>query len=709
MELLKNEICKLLTKRAAVFFLLLIAANMLLQIYTMHTPGEDGYSLKDYSGAYRELDSCGRENLLSRLEERAAGADTFGKRNLYDRVYKEVLASLNYAEYLNSIEEKAEEAAILNRISHDDGYAVRNAEITRKVYSKLSGTKPEVEDTMGVLNITDNEITDYLLMVMLFVTAVNLVFREKDGNQFELLRTTQNGRRKLMRSKVFAMSVFVLLGIVSLYGINAVISRCFYAPIDYGSPLQSVPAYRYSPFALTIGSFLVCYFGIKTVSCILLGLLFMWICAVCSNIVFVFSASVAAVFAEILCYTKISGTHFLAFLKYINIQYGVRTGGMFSDYVNLRVWGYPVNTCFLYGIFWLVLITMLFYSVTNYLEMPHEKRKVSLPMGEMRKHFGCHTSLFLHEVYKLLVPGRGFLVLLCSCLLTIWWNPAEKIRFASVDEIYYKEYMDKFYGPLDEKNGNRITEEKEKYEQMYADISADREQGKSENYIRIKYKEGLNRQAAFDLVTEHVDYLRSSEFLQSRTGGWLFYDEGYAILTDGQNSRNRDVSQAFVYLILLIALTCGIYGVDYANSEKRLLQTTYLGRRELQNKKRVLGILCTWIAFVIVYMVRLCNVLGAYGTRGLFASAACMEHLSRIPKNITVLQYICLIMFIRLIGGLLVTGTVRVLFIRLQSSISVISCMIVIFLIPLALAAGGIPHARYILCNPLFLGNVFSY
>lgn len=79
---------------------------MLLQIYTMHMPGEDGYSLKDYSGAYRELDSCGRENLLSRLEERAAGADTFGKRNLYDRVYKEVLASLNYAEYLNSIEEK---------------------------------------------------------------------------------------------------------------------------------------------------------------------------------------------------------------------------------------------------------------------------------------------------------------------------------------------------------------------------------------------------------------------------------------------------------------------------------------------------------------------------------------------------------------------------------------------------------------------------
>lgn len=164
-----------------------------------------------------------------------------------------------------------------------------------------------------------------------------------------------------------------------------------------------------------------------------------------------------------------------------------------------------------------------------------------------------------------------------------------KIRFASVDEIYYKEYMDKFYGPLDAKNGNRITEEKEKYEQMYADISADREQGKSENYIRIKYKEGLNRQAAFDLVTEHVDYLQSSEFLQSRTGGWLFYDEGYAILTDGQNSRNRDVSQAFVYLILLIALTCGIYGVDYANSEKRLLQTTYLGRRELQNKKGCWG------------------------------------------------------------------------------------------------------------------------
>ena len=409
MEFLKNEICKLLTKRAAVFFLLLIAANMLLQIYTMHTPGEDGYSLKDYSGAYRELDSCGRENLLSRLEERAAGADTFGKRNLYDRVYKEVLASLNYAEYLNSIEEKAEEAAILNRISHDDGYAVRNAEITRKVYSKLSGTKPEVEDTMGVLNITDNEITDYLLMVMLFVTAVNLVFREKDGNQFELLRTTQNGRRKLMRSKVFAMSVFVLLGIVSLYGINAAISRCFYAPIDYGSPLQSVPAYRYSPFALTIGSFLVCYFGIKTVSCILLGLLFMWICAVCGNIVFVFSASAAAVFAEILCYTKISGTHFLVFLKYINIQYGVRTGGMFSDYVNLRVWGYPVNTCFLYGIFWLVLITMLFILLQIIWRCRTKRGKCPCRWAKCGNILGVILLFFYMKSISCLFPAGAFL------------------------------------------------------------------------------------------------------------------------------------------------------------------------------------------------------------------------------------------------------------------------------------------------------------
>ncbi|MBD5539723.1 MAG: ABC transporter permease [Lachnospiraceae bacterium] len=701
MDILKNEICKLLTKRTVSILLLLIVINPLLQLYIINTSNEDGYSLKDYSELYHKISSSSQDDLLAEIEEEKIKADTFGEANLYVRVYEEAKACITYDEYLNSIDEKAEEIAIMNSFVDNDGYAVRNAEKTSKVYQKLKGTELKVEDPMGILNITDNEFTDYIAIIMIFIIAINLVFYEKNENQFCFLRTTSNGRKKLMASKVLAMVLFVLLITISLYGMNAVISRCFFNPIDFETPLQSLYLYRKSPFCLNIGEFLVSYFLVKILSCVLLGILFMLICAIFNHIIFVFVVSALTVLVEIICYTKISGTHFLAFLKYLNIVSGVKTGGMFSDYVNLSVIGYPVNTCFLYGILWLILTVVFAFTVINYLESSHEKRIISLQGFDFLKDFECHTSLFLHECHKMLVPGRGFWVLIFSCLFVIWWNPAERIQFDTVDEVYYKEYMDKFYGPLNSKSYEMLNEERANYDQMLANISADIGQGNSENYISIKYKDKLSRQDAFDMVTEHVEYL------ESQKGGWLFYEKGYDILTDNNHFKNRDISQAFVYIIILIAITCGIYGVDFANSEMRILRTTYHGRRNLKNIKGILGVLCTLISFVLVYIVRLLNVLRAYGTFGLNASAVSMEHLSRVPQNISVLQYILIIMMMRFIGGLIVTKVVFVSFKYFKNSISVIISGTVIFIMPLALAAFDVPNAQYILFNPLLLGNVF--
>lgn len=161
-----------------------------------------------------------------------------------------------------------------------------------------------------------------------------------------------------MASKSFVMIMAVVLITLLLYGINAVISMCFYNPINLKSPLQSVYLYYGSPFKLSIGQFLACYFPVKIISFILLGLFFMLICAALDNIIFVFVASAVTVVIEAICYTTISGTSFLAFLKYINIMYGVRTGRLFSDYVNINLFGYPLNTGVLYGLFWLVCIAV---------------------------------------------------------------------------------------------------------------------------------------------------------------------------------------------------------------------------------------------------------------------------------------------------------------------------------------------------------------
>jgi hypothetical protein len=219
-------------------------------------------------------------------------------------------------------------------------------------------------------------------------------------------------------------------------------------------------------------------------------------------------------------------------------------------------------------------------------------------------------------------------------------------------------------------------------------------------HILIKYKEEISRNVAFDKVTSHLSYLESKN-------GWFFFDKGFCILTDREFVENRDISQAFVYIIILIALTFGIYGIDYNNSEMVLLRTTVNGRRRLDAIKGALGLLSTVISFTLIYIIRMANVLSAYGTKGLQAPASSMEHLSSIPQNVSVLQYLFIIMAMRLIAGVIVVITVFLITKLLKNGFYAIALCILLFVLPLSLVLLKVPNAEYILLNPLLIGNVF--
>lgn len=420
-----------------------------------------------------------------------------------------------------------------------------------------------------------------------------------------------------------------------------------------------------------------------------------------NNIIAVFATSMITVLVELILYTKLSSVSYLMYFKYINIMIGIKSGELFSNYVNLNFLENPINMCYVYWIAWLIVLGFMLFKVINYLESTHETKAVSVKKSNTNKSCVMHTSLLFHECYKMLVLGRCLLVLILSLAFIIWWNPAEKIRFDSLDEIYYKDYMDRFYGPLDSDKQKLIDTEQEKFEELYESISVDYALGKSAAFIDIKYGDELSRQNAFDQVMEHTVYL------ETVNDGWLFFDKGYNILTNSSNFRNRDIDQAFIYLIMIMASTFGIYSIDYANSEMMLLRTTYHGRRKLWSIKYILAVLCTITALALVYIVRVVNILRAYGIGGINAPAASMEHLSRIPQNISILQYIIIIMLMRLIGGLIVVTFVALLFKYSRNSIFVIVLCVFIFIIPLILVSIDVKNAQYILFNPLLLGNIF--
>ena len=90
MDIVKNEICKLLTKRTVLILLFLLVLNPVLGLYTMNTVNDDGYTGKDYSALYGEISNYSREEVLPEIEQRQMTAEAYGRISLCSRVYKEV-------------------------------------------------------------------------------------------------------------------------------------------------------------------------------------------------------------------------------------------------------------------------------------------------------------------------------------------------------------------------------------------------------------------------------------------------------------------------------------------------------------------------------------------------------------------------------------------------------------------------------------------
>jgi hypothetical protein len=700
MSLLKNELCKLLSKKAAWILLLLILVNPLALIYIINTPSEEGYTIKEYSSVYRKINGLNENSALEKIDNCLNETESYGMMNLYTRVYSEVEGVFSYGEYLDEIDKKTEDVNIMARFFNNGTYAIENARKTQQAYQKLKGLTIKPVDPSGILCLTDIGITDYILLLIIFILAVSIIFQEKDNNQFKLIRTMKKGRISIMLSKIMVMIISIVVMTVILYGTNYAVARANFGIPDFTTPIQSLYAYRSCPFNLNIGSFLISYIVIKILANILIGMFFLVICAVFDSFIYVFMSGAVLVFVEILLYTKISETHYLAYLKFINIMYGIKTVDMLSDYINLNVLGHPVNTCIMYGIMWLILFMCSIIYLKNYLDVPREKKQMKFGKLKIIRCFGGHTSIFRHESYKVMIAGRALFILILFIGFVVWWNPPMNMSFDSIDEVYYKGYMDELYGPLDSEIYSKFNEEKMKYDELSDRISADMEQGKDEVYISIKYKEEISRNAAFDKVTSHLSYLESKN-------GWFFFDKGFHILTDREFVENRDISQAFVYIIILIALTFGIYGIDYNNSEMVLLRTTVNGRRRLDAIKGALGLLSTVISFTLIYIIRMVNVLSAYGTKGLQAPASSMEHLPSIPQNVSVLQYLFIIMAMRLIAGVIVVITVFLITKLLKNSFYAIALCILLFVLPLSLVLLKVPNAEYILLNPLLIGNVF--
>ncbi|MEY8428305.1 hypothetical protein AALA00_11435 [Lachnospiraceae bacterium 46-15] len=609
-----------------------------------------------------------------------------------------------YPEYLRSIQEKAgqQEISIFQDTSE---YTRRNLQAAARVFAPLAGRQLPFVNSDTFLNATESVVTDFLILGVLFYLMVSMVVYEKEHGLFRLLRATADGRGALIRAKLLSGALCGILLTLLFWGVNLGIAVWRYGALNLSVPLQAVYGYDGSCLNISVGQYLGLFLLSKMAVYTVISFLVLLLGIKARNTMEIYIGIFLTAGISMACYAvgAYSGIHIL---HYMNLQFLVETVSAYRFYFNLNFFGYPLPIILLFwgGIIFLgVLLWFLNWRVfTGWRFAADIKRGWKRREGKKRRP---NVSLFSHELYKFLISGHGW-VILCLLVVLQGWLYAQKDTRVYGDEYYYKQYMERMAGRLDQAKVRFLWEEQKKFKESERLLAK-----KQKEYEKKKISEAeLN--AVMQLVSRKLEpkaafqrVLGRAEFAKQR-GTPMVYEGGYLELFGYGNSGEReDMQQAGMMVAALILLLAPYCAGEYSQGMMKLVGTQYYGRRRTLWVKGAIGLLACILVCFIVYAPKLVYIGEIYGYAGILENADAIPLLAGGFLHWPLWAYLAAVYGLRFLAAAVTAALILAVSVKRRNTAQAVSLLLTALALPLGLHMLGIRLADYFSLNVFYSVN----
>lgn len=659
---------------------------------------------EDISETLKEYPEIDGEQLMKEYKNKSYlkyTNDSFSEQQLLKDVLAEVESCAKYEDYLTGIDETARKMTGISLFADPDSFSYKNIAKTPGDFAHLKGSELEIAPSKGVEMATGFLATDLIGSIMIMTVVVTIVTREKELNQIALSRTTFKGRASLGIAKLFTCFTAAFIAEILLYAVNFAVSYFTYGFGDLSRQIQSVYDFNGSNLKISVLEYFILFLIAKlAVYCVFAGLIYL-VTVISNTAVKVYGILVVTIAAEAVLYYTIPSASYLCPLKYVNILAYANTKDLFSSYLNLNLFGKPVNYMAVFSIS--IAVMLVAFSVIAVLIFSKQRvlksrtKKFSLAKFSIFK--GRTTNLFLQECYKIFIGGKALLILIVFAAATFLAYEPIRESFSSADEVYYKQYMLKYEGGYTADKQKMIDEEERKFTEAQTNMAEELANTDGDGiFIMMKYQEILAPQFAFEQVKTHADYLKSTG------NGEFVYDSGYKLLTGDESAGNKDLTLGLTAMAMVICCLVYVYSAEYQTGANVLLKTSARGRGETFIIKFAIGMIIVTVIYVLTYAPYFYNVLNAYGTRGIDAPICSLETFA--DRDMSIKGYLILISIGRYIALVCAMLIIYFLSVRLKSVISTFLAGTAVLVLPILLSLLGIGLFDYVLLNPFLIGNL---
>ncbi|HZK34570.1 MAG TPA: hypothetical protein VFD33_04595 [Bacillota bacterium] len=639
------------------------------------------------------------------------------EQSLFNEALKQFSSISAYGQYIDSIEEQAEQMLKSPIFGEEDSFSYRNIKKTPLAYSHLRNNKLKFGNSEWILALTNNKIADFIALILVFYICFVLFIYEDENGLFKLIRPAKRGNYHTLAAKTGALFIFTVMLYLLLYGSLFLLVRNLYGMDDLTRKIQSVRGFLASNLDVTISAYLIIYSLSKIVVYFLLGMTVLTLCILFKNMVAVYLASFLFAGVNLAFFKGIDAQSAFGIFRYISFFSLFRTNSHYENYINVNLFGYPVNLVTFFFFFSMVAITaLLFVSALIYLkqrQIHFSSSKVRGILGKLLvKRAGPGTRLILHEGHRILLTNKVLFILLLLFLFQ-GYNMKNYTAPYDYDDNIYKNYLQQIEGGIGQHTHNFIKNEEERFKEIeevlegLAEKEAEGEISKEQlNMTKIQLSNELYPQKVLQRVKYRVEELERIKAKRD-FDVWLVYDTGYNALT-GPSSRKDYVSGIIMTLLLTLCL-CPVFATEYDKGLVRLVATTKQGRSRIYGRRTIVCIVITLVICLTSFLADLVGILRIYGAVGINAPVQSLEHFSSLTLRLTIGQYLALLYCLRLVASMFIMFIIFSISILSENTFIAIAISQILFIVPLAAGLLGVDSVKSYLFNPLITVNILFW
>ena len=593
----------------------------------------------------------------------------------------------SYGDWLNTIQNNKENMLAFPIFNDPNSFSGRNIIKTADEFEKLQGVELSLGADGEINALMSFQITDYFLLVILLLFCISFLEERKKG-LWSVIHAAPNGRLCLALHRMAILFGVSVCGVLLLYGTNLIIGFSIYGGInDLGRVLQSLELLGRLPILDTVGSFLIHYFLLRIAAAFFVSLLLWLMLTAVNNIKYTIIIAVGVLVAEFSLYTFLPVQSVLNGLKYFNLFTYISLSDLYTNYLNINIFGYPLGIrsvsqlallplCLL-----LIAICILIHCRKKPASGKDILERVAYIINSVADKGLRHLRLFGMEIHKTLWIQKGVIIIALFVYVAVGLSFAANIPVSNPAEIAARQYIAKLAGEITDETFARINAVEAELDRTineYEEAKLAFENGEiAYNQLNVyTYNAGIayTDKDAISLVRGRAEELFRLGAEKDFTP-WLIEQTPFESVygTAAQNNQHRAAVVAILALTLLLA---GSIAYERQSGMTFLLGSTPRGRGALLFRKIIAAALAAVAVWTTVYGIELYTLISNISDISIRVWDIPIQNLSmmtKFPILCTIREWLIILYGYRLFT--LFCGAVIVLFISSRVKRVEISCI----------------------------------